>query len=291
MPGRRARSSWPRHARAPAAPARARRGAPLRDHPPPHAARPRDDDVGARRPAGHRARRASGRCSSTSARPRRCSPQPRGARGRARAAGQDRARDLRPPAPHQRLGAGDAVPGARAISGPGDHRAGQPAERRGARSGRRADGARRCRLAARGPRRHHRLLRRRQVDGDAGLRGRRLLLRRQPAAGDDPRARRAVPARGLEGRARRRRLRRARRRVLRGAAARCSRSSTRAGVRHRVLFLDADERDAAEPLQGDAAPPSARARRAASRRASPPSARCSSRSSDARRRRRSTRRA
>ena len=43
-----------RHARAAAAAARARRGAPLRDHPPPHAPRPRDDDVDPRRPAGHR---------------------------------------------------------------------------------------------------------------------------------------------------------------------------------------------------------------------------------------------
>ena len=51
-----------RHARAAAAAARARRGAPLRDHPPPHAPRPRDDDVDPRRPARASARRASARC-------------------------------------------------------------------------------------------------------------------------------------------------------------------------------------------------------------------------------------
>ena len=43
-----------RHARAAAAAARARRGPPLRDHPPPHAPRPRDDDLDPRRPAGDR---------------------------------------------------------------------------------------------------------------------------------------------------------------------------------------------------------------------------------------------
>ena len=51
-----------RHARAPAAPARARRGAPLRDRVPPRPPRQGDDALGARRPAGRRARRASGCC-------------------------------------------------------------------------------------------------------------------------------------------------------------------------------------------------------------------------------------
>ena len=73
-----------------------------------------------------------------------------------------------------------------------------------------------------GPRRHHGVLGRRQVDGDERLRGHRLLLRRQPAARDDPRARRPVRPRGLEGRARRDRLRRARRRAVRRAAPTCS---------------------------------------------------------------------
>ena len=54
---------------------------------------------------------------------------------------------------------------------------------------------------AQGPRRHHRLLRGREVDGDERLRGRGLLLRRQPAAGDDPRPRRPLPPPGVEGRA------------------------------------------------------------------------------------------
>ena len=75
-----------------------------------------------------------------------------------------------------------------------------------------------------------------KVFEDAGL-----LLRRQPAAGDDPRARRAVHARGLQGRARGGRLRRARRRRTSRRCARCSTTSTRLGVRHRVLFLDADD--------------------------------------------------
>ena len=64
-----------RHARAAAAAARARRGPPLRDHPPPHAPRPRDDGVDPRRPARASARRASARCWRTSARPRRSSPR------------------------------------------------------------------------------------------------------------------------------------------------------------------------------------------------------------------------
>ena len=76
---------------------------------------------------------------------------------------------------------------------------------------------------------HHRLLRGRQVDGDERLRGRRLLLRRQPAAGDDRQPDRAVRPRGLEGRARRGRLRRARRRVLRGARRPCSTTSSGSG--------------------------------------------------------------
>ena len=76
--------------------------------------------------------------------------------------------------------------------------------------------------------------------------------------GDDPRARRAVRARGLEGRARGGRLRRPRRRVLRGAAGRARRARHARASRHRVLFLDADERHAAQPLQGDAPPPPAR---------------------------------
>ena len=93
----------PRHARAAAAPARARRGAPLRDHPPPHAPRPRDDRVDARRAARHRPgaqARAAQPLRLARGGPRR---DPRAARGRPRAARQDRARDLRPSAPDGRI--------------------------------------------------------------------------------------------------------------------------------------------------------------------------------------------
>ena len=55
-------------------------------------------------------------------------------------------------------------------------------------------------------------------------------------------------------------------------------SSTQGVVPHRVLFLDADRGDAAQPLQGDPPAPSAGAGVVDQRRASPPSARCSSRS-------------
>ena len=70
-------------------------------------------------------------------------------------------------------------------------------------------------LQPRGPRGHLRAVRGRQVERDERLRGRGLLLRRQPARGDDPLAQRAVHARGLQGRARGGRLRLARRRVPR----------------------------------------------------------------------------
>ena len=59
---------------APAAPARARRGPPVRHHPPPHPARPGDDRLDPRRAARASVRRASGRCSPTSAPRTRSSP-------------------------------------------------------------------------------------------------------------------------------------------------------------------------------------------------------------------------
>jgi excinuclease ABC subunit C len=62
--------------------ARARRGAPLRDHPPPPAPRQVHAHLGAGRAARGRARGASARCCSTSARPRPCSP-PRATSSRA----------------------------------------------------------------------------------------------------------------------------------------------------------------------------------------------------------------
>ena len=83
--------------------------------------------------------------------------------------------------------------------------------------------------------------------------------------GDDPLARRALPARGLQGRARVRRLRPARRRVLRGPR-RVLDELDAGRPRHRVLFLERRRADAADPLQGDPPPPPAGARRGAWRR-------------------------
>ena len=87
-----------RHARAAAAAARARRGPPLRHHPSPHAPRPRDDDLDPRRPARDRPgaqAHADGALRLAGGRPGRVA---RAARGGARPAGQDGARDLDAPA-------------------------------------------------------------------------------------------------------------------------------------------------------------------------------------------------
>ena len=124
--------------------------------------------------------------------------------------------------------------------------------------------------------RDHRLLGRREVGGDRRVRGLRVLLRRQPAAADDRRARRALSPRRLERPPRRRRHRRPRRRVLRRPARRPRRARRRrarpAGALPRGL-----RGGARRPLQGDAPPASAGARRAGCSTASAPSARCSSR--------------
>src|SRR4029079_11124821 len=93
----------PEHARTAVAPARPRRGAPLRDHAPPHAPRPRDDRVAARRAARRRSR-----AKAHAAQPLRLARggrrrDPRAARGRSRSPGQDRARDLRPSEPDGRI--------------------------------------------------------------------------------------------------------------------------------------------------------------------------------------------
>ena len=192
--------------------------------PPPHPPRQGDDDVDPRRAAAASARRASARCCSHFGSPEAVLAASReeleavpglpGKVARELYAQLNRTGDERPLI---RSDACDADRSARDCDN-----AAMAIEARlrlatgcGATTQAAADGTR---LAPRGPRRHHRLLRRRQVDGDGRLRGRGLLLRRQPAAGDDPLARRAVHARGLEGRARGGRLRRARRRVLRGAA-------------------------------------------------------------------------
>ena len=87
----------------------------------------------------------------------------------------------------------------------------------------------RGRVRADRSRHHHRLLGGREVDRDGRLRGRGLLLRRQPALGDDPHAGRAVHARGIEGGPGGGRLRRAGWQLLRGADARCSTRCARRG--------------------------------------------------------------
>ena len=120
-----------------------------------------------------------------------------------------------------------------------------------ARRGSRRAGA--GRIGADRPGHHHRLLRRREVDGDGRVRGRGLLLRRQPPLGDDPDAGRAVHAQRLQGRPGGGRLRRSRRQLLRGPggdarrSARDRRQAPRAVPRGRGA-------DAADPLQGDPAP-------------------------------------
>ena len=115
---------------------------------------------------------------------------------------------------------------------------------------------------------HLRLLRRRQVLGDERVRGRGLLLRRQPAAGDDPLARGAVPPRGLEGGARVRRLRPARRRLLRGDRGRARRARRRPRLHPRAVPRGRRGHPA-EPLQGDPPPPPAGAQRQRRRRDPP----------------------
>ena len=225
-PAARAARARPLHARAAAAAARPRRGPPLRDHPPPQPPRPRDDELAARRAARRRPCAQARAARPTSARPRRSLAASReelqAVPGRA---GEGRARAAR------------AICTARAetqdlhrASVPPRHNDDEMAVIRPLRPLRAAAGRAEkpvARVAAAGPRRDHRLLRRRQVDGDERVRGRGLLLRRQPAAGDDPLAGRAVRAQGLQGRARGGRLRRARRRLLRGACRRSSTTSTR----------------------------------------------------------------
>ena len=89
------------HARAAAAAARARRGASLRDHPPPHAPRQGDDELAARRAArrrpGAQARAARALRLARGGR----GGLARGAAGGARPAGEGRAGAARPPAPRR----------------------------------------------------------------------------------------------------------------------------------------------------------------------------------------------
>ena len=262
MPGRAAPArARPRHAGAPAAPARPRRGAPLRDHPSPHAPRQGDDDVDPRRPARHRAvaqARAAQPLRLARGVPGRLA---RGARGGARAC------------PARRRASSTASCTRRALS----HRSQRPSADRSSMAVSEPRAPERPavrRLQPRGPRGHHGLLGRGQVDGDGRVRGRRLLLRRQPAAGDDPLARRAVHARGLEGRARGGRLRRARRRLLRGAARGARRPRPRWASRTASCSSTPTSRRCSTATRRRAGAIRWRRRRA-SPPGSPPSARCS----------------
>ena len=204
-------------------------------------------------------------------------------------AGQDRARHLDAPAPHRRLTPARIHGGSpRCPTGRQMHGHGPRCPRRAARRLRLGRRERREEPAAerppgRSPSRAWRTsssspaLRRRQVDGDERLRGRRLLLRRQPAAGDDPRAGRAVRPRGLEGRARGGRLRRARRRLLRSAARRARRPRGARRCATACCSSTPTTRRSSPATRRPAAATRSRPARASSA-ASPPSARCSSRS-------------
>ena len=86
-----------RHAGAAAAPARARRGAPLRDHPSPDPARQGDDGVDHGRPAGRRAEPQARPAAPLRIARGGARGDPRAARGRARAAREGRPRSLPPP--------------------------------------------------------------------------------------------------------------------------------------------------------------------------------------------------
>ena len=205
-----------RHARAPAAPARARRGAPLRHHAPPDPARPGDDRVDHGRPAGDRP--------GAQARPAQALRLARRGARRHAARSSSACRGCRRRSP--------------AASTPTSTRRGDERERPRP-------------LPPPGLRDHLRPVRSREVVGHERVRGRRLLLRRQPAGRDDPLAGRAVPPSRLEGRARRGGVGLARRRVPVGAHRRDRRA--RRG-RHRAPRAVPRGRrpDAAQPLQGDA---------------------------------------
>ena len=215
VPGRSAPLGLPADSEALAAAAAGpRRGAPVRDRPPPRPPRQGDDRA-----------RCSTSCPGVGPARKRAllrhfgSPErlldgePRGARGGARGARQARPRD--PRAAEQ-----SGLMAARGTTERGRRRPDREAGRAGG---------------------DHRPLRGRQVGGDRRLRGRRLLLRRQPAAADDRRPRRALPPRGQ------RRASGPRSSPTCAAAStsttccRCSTSSRRAGWTSKVLFLEADE--------------------------------------------------
>ena len=100
---------------------------------------------------------------------------------------------------------------------------------------------RRPRRARDGADDHHRHERRREEPGDGHLRGRRLVLRRQPAARPAAGARRPGAAGGLAGGARGGGLRRPRRGLVQGARAGARAGAGASGVRPRVVFLEASD--------------------------------------------------
>ena len=92
-----------RDARAAVAPAHPRRGAPVRDHPPPDPARQGDDRVDHGRPAGHRARAQARPAQALRLARRGARRLARGARARPGPAAEGRARPLHPPQPDRTM--------------------------------------------------------------------------------------------------------------------------------------------------------------------------------------------
>ncbi len=126
----------------------------------------------------------------------------------------------------------------------------------------------------------HRHLRVRKVRGPACARGRRLLLRRQPAA--RAAARLPSPRDAAPRPAHRHRRRRAQRRLAAAPAAAARRSCSGEGIGVQPIFLDATTARAGAALLGNAARPSARRPRRAGRgdRARAPAARRPARALD-----------
>ena len=215
----------PRDARAAAAPASARRGAPVRHRVPPRPARQGDDALGARRPAGGGAGAQASASCTTSARRSASAAEPRGARGGAGAAWQGGSR-------HPQLRQQGALM--------------PPTVTKADRH--------------RGLRPDHRLLRRGQVAGDGHLRGRRLLLRGQPAARDDRRWPSCSASRGRRSSARPWPPTCAAATTSTGWCG-CSTTSTVTRLPAPAALPRGHRGRADQPLQGDAPPPPAGQRR------------------------------
>ena len=218
--------------------ARPRRGPPLRDHPPPRAPRPGDDgslldELPGVGPARKRALLAHFGSPEAVARGQRASSSRRCPGCRPRSA----ASCTRTCTASASAGRGRATARARSQAAPSATAAACPLA---VEATVRADGGRRAAGALQDLVDHHGLLRRRQVDGDERLRGRRLLLRRQPAAGmigslvelfvhEGSKVERAAVVSDVRGG------------EYFEALRPCSTISSALGLRHRVLFLDAAE--------------------------------------------------